>query len=48
MGVQVIHDKYDPVTVRIADIHQIPDLLSPVDRSAVFTDAYMPYAAQRF
>ena len=46
-GVEVVHDKYDPVTVRIADIHQIPDLLGPVDRGTVLPDAYMPDAAQR-
>ena len=48
MGIQVVHDKYNPVTVRIADIHQIPDLLRPVNRSAVFPDVDVPYTAQRF
>ena len=42
MGIQVVHDKYDFVAVRIADIHQMPDFLRPVNRSAVFPDTYMP------
>ncbi len=47
MSVQIVHDKYDLITVRVADIHQVLDLLSPVNGCAVFPDAYMPHAAQR-
>lgn len=47
MRVQVVHDKYDLITVRITDIHKIPDLISPVNCCTVCTHAYMAYAAQR-
>ena len=47
VGVQVVHDKYDPVTARIDRIHQIPDFLSPVNCCTVCAHAYMAYAAQR-
>lgn len=48
MGVEVVHDKDDSVTVRIANIHQIFDFLSPVKGSAVLPNAYMPYATEGF
>lgn len=48
MGVQVVHNKYDPVTVRISRIHQIPDFLSPVNCGTALSDTYMPRATQRF
>ena len=48
MGVEVVHDKDDSVTVRIADIHQIFDFLGPVKGSAVLPNAYMPYTSDRF
>jgi hypothetical protein len=47
MRVRVIHDKYDLITIRIADIYQIPDLITPVYRCTMRTRAYMAYAAQR-
>ena len=47
MCVQVVHDKYDLITVGIADIHKIPDLISPVNCCTVCAHAYMAHAAQR-
>lgn len=47
MGIQVVHDEYALVTIRVTDIHKIPALLSPVNRSTVFPDTYMPHATQR-
>ena len=46
MGIQAVHDKYGPVTARIADIHQIPYPLRPANRSTVFPDADVPHTAQ--
>lgn len=48
MGVEVVHDKYDPVTVRIVCIYQIPDLLSPIKCGTVLPDTYMPHSTQGF
>lgn len=47
MGIEVVHDKDDLVTVRIPDIDKIPDSLCPVNCSAVFTHTYMAYASQK-
>lgn len=47
MGIQVVHDKYDLITVKIADIHKIPDLLRPVGCCTVFPHAYMAHTSQR-
>ena len=46
MRVQVVHDKYDPIMVRIDDIHKISDLISPVNYT-VCAHAYMAYTAQK-
>ena len=46
MGIQVVHDKDNLVTVRIADIYQVPDLLSPIDCSTALPDTDMPHTAQ--
>ena len=48
MCIQVVHDKYDFVAVRIAHIHQIPDFLSSFNCGAMLPDTYMPHAAQGF
>lgn len=47
MGIQVVHDKYDLIPARIADIHKILDLFSPVNCCTVFSHAYMAHSAQR-
>lgn len=47
MRVQAVHDKYDLITVRVVDVHKIPDLTSPVNCCTVRAHVYMAYAAQR-
>lgn len=46
MSIEIVHDKYDLLFVRVTDVYKIFDFLSPVGCSTVFTDTYMPYAPQ--
>lgn len=48
MRVQVVHDKYDFIAIRIADIHKISDLINPVHRCTVCAHDYMAHAAYGF
>ena len=48
MGVEVVHNKDNSVTVGITEIHQIFDLCSPVKGSTMLPNAYVPYATERF
>ena len=48
VGVEVVHNKNNSVTVGIADIHQIFNLRSPVKGRTVLPNAYVPYANVRF
>ena len=45
LGILIVHDKYDFITARVADIHQVLDHLCPVNRSKEFLDTYMPHAS---
>ena len=46
MGIEIVHDKYDLLFVRAADVYKAFDFLRPVRRSAVFAHTYMPHAGQ--
>lgn len=48
MGIEVVHDKYDLITIRITDIYKILTLSSSVNCGSVLMYAYMPYVVQRF
>ena len=47
MGIEIVHDKYNFLFVRVAGIYKVLDFFRPVSRGTVFTDAYMPHAPQR-
>lgn len=47
MGIEIVHDKYNFLFVRVAGIYKVLDFFRPVSRGTVFTDAYMPHATQR-
>lgn len=46
MGIEIVHDKYYFLFVRVAGIYKVLDFFRPVSRGTVFTDAYMPHAPQ--
>lgn len=46
MGIEIIHDKYNLLFVRVAGVHKVFDFPGPVSCSPVFADTYMPYASQ--
>ena len=46
MGIQVVPDKYNLITIRIADSYKIPDFLYPVGCCTVLSHAYMPHVSQ--
>lgn len=39
MSIEIVHDKYDLLFVRVAGIYKVFDFLSPVGCSTVFTDS---------
>lgn len=47
MSIEIVHDKYDLLFVRVADVYTVFDFLSPVGCGTVLPDTYMPYASQR-
>lgn len=47
MGIEVVHYKDDFLSIRVHDIHEIFDLLRPVDGCTVLPHAYMVRPAKR-